>query len=342
MQDEHLEHLISGHLHGLLTAQERAELERRLLHSAADRAMFWAAAEMHAMLHAQLQTDLGAELPEGAGALLVEAGPGFGKGAGAALPGPAVVSGAGRRGWRPLTAAAAGLVLGLFSASLVFGYVMPSLQTRVLVFQDGFEAGMPPAVEGGQPLRPGRWGGDFTEVTGAVDGVKPAEGGRMLRFLRADYEGRHLPESFSSDSFQLLDLRPFKKEFGAGTAVVRLSAVFNAGPGAGEGPFSGVLKLYALDAALVEERAAGLFTGSITERMLANSSSSRVRLDAEPGRWQRAGAELRVPPDTDYLMIQVGVTNERQGGRGGKDAFAAHFVDGVQVVLAHVPEVGSP
>jgi hypothetical protein len=259
---------------------------------------------------------------------------------------PAASSSAARRSawtnWRPLTAAAAGLVLGLFSASLVFGYVVPSLKTRIELLSDSFESGVNPAVDGQQPFAPGHWGGDFTEVVGAQGQVKPAEGQRMLRFVRADYEGHHLPDSFSSDSFQLLDLRPYKKEFANGTAVVRLSALFNGELYNAKGPFACVLKLYALDAELVEERKAGTFTGSIRERMLANSSSTRVRLDADPQTWQKASNELRLPPGTDYLMIQVGMTNDSKVAGESRDAFAAHFVDRVQVVLAHVPEVALP
>lgn len=323
MNDEHLDQLISGHLHGTLTPEQRGELEQRLLHSAADRRRFWEEAETHAMLHTHLQTGLGEALADD-------------------VVTPAAPRKARWYQWRPLTAAAAGLALGLFGASLVFGYVVPSLQTRIGLFSDSFESGVQPVVDGQQPSVPGHWSGDFTEVVGAQGGVKPAEGQHMLRFLRADYAGRHLPESFSSDSFQLLDLRPHKAEFADGTAVVRLSALFNGDASSADGSFACVLKLYALDAEFVEDRKAGTFTGSIRERMLAHSSSTRVRLDTDTKTWQKAGNELRLPPGTDYLMIQVGMSNDSRRAAGGKDAFAAHFVDRVQVVLAHVPEVSLP
>lgn len=323
MNDEHLDQLISGHLHGTLTHEGRVELEQRLLHSASDRERFWQEAETHAILHTHLQSQLGEDLADA----------------------PVMPRSSPKvrwYQWRPITAAAAGLVIGLFSASLVFGYVVPSLKTRIELFSDSFESGAKPVVDGQQPIEPGHWGGDFTEVIGSQGKVRPAEGQHMLRFVRADYEGHRLPESFSSDSFQLIDLRPYKHQFADGTAVVRLSAQFNGELSAGEGPFACVLKLYALDAELVEERKAGTFTGSIRERMLANSSSTRVRLDADPKTWQKAGNELRLPPGTDYLMIQLGMTNDSKSAAARKDAFAAHFVDRVQVVLAHLPEVSLP
>lgn len=246
------------------------------------------------------------------------------------------------RSWsRPLLAAAAGLAIGLFSASLVFGYVVPSWKTRIDLLTESFESGVAPLVDGHQPLKTGYWGGDFTEITGPMGNVNPADGKHMLRFVRADYEGHYLPDSFSSDTFRLIDVRAHKKEFADGTGVVRLSALFNGDISAADGPYACVLKIYALDAEFVADRQSGGFTGSIRDRMLANSSSTRVRLDADPTTWQTAGNELRLPPGTDYLMIQVGMSDDsKQPGRR-KDAFAAHYADRVQLVLAHLPEIAS-
>jgi hypothetical protein len=92
----------------------------------------------------------------------------------------------------------------------------------------------------------------------------------------------------------------------------------------------------------VRERQAGQFSGSIRERMLAHSSSTRLRLDADPNSWQAAGNELRLPPDTDYLMIQVGMTNDSRDPEQRRDAFTAHFADQVHVVLAHLPQIAPP
>ncbi|MES2595334.1 MAG: hypothetical protein V4662_08365 [Verrucomicrobiota bacterium] len=319
MKTEHqkrLFHLFTAHASDTLTGEEHDELQETLRRDAEARALWFVHQDIEVGLHAHL-----------------------------GQPHPQITHPVRRSSWtswRPLTAAAAGLALGLFSATLVLGYVVPSLQMRIELFSDSFESGTAPLANGKQPLEIGHWGGDYTELTPAVGRIKPATGQHMLRFVRADYEGQHLPESFSSDSFQLLDLRPYKKELTEGTAVVRLSALFNGDLTMAEGPFSCVLKLYALDAELVEQRRSGAFTGSIRERMLANSSSTRVRLDANPATWQKAGNELRLPPGTDYLMIQVGMTNDSKKTAEPKDAFPAHYVDRVQVVLAHVPEVTLP
>jgi hypothetical protein len=324
MKDDHFEFLISAYLDGTITSAQREELEQRLLHSASDRSRFWQEAQTHAMLHSHAQTRLGAVplRPE--------------------TQSPKVSFFLSKHEWRPLSAAAAGLCIGLFSASLVFGFVVPSLRTRVELLNDSFESDAKPAVNGEAPLEPGHWGGDFADVVPARGHVPSADGKQMLRFVRADSEGHPLPNSFSSDTFRLFDLRPLKKEILGGMAVVKISALFNGEVPTGEGPFACVLKLYALDAELVEERKTGTFKGSIRERMLANSSTTRVRLDNAPDTWQRATNELRLPPETDYLLVQVGTTNESKLPGARRDTFGTHYVDHVQLVLAHLPEVSQP
>lgn len=310
-QKKHLFELFTAHTADALSAQEHAELQEMLRTNAEARQLWF----VHQDVEMGMQVHLAHEAVPAARNIWAS--------------------------WRPLTAAAAGLALGLFSASLVFGYVVPSLKTRIGLFSDSFESGAKPLAKG-QPLEVGQWSGDYTEVCTAAGQVRPAEGAHMLRFLRADYEGHDLPESFSSDSFYLLDVRPYKQGFADGTAVVRLSALFNGETTAADGPFSCVLMLFALDESFVAERKAGAFTGSIRERMLSNSSSTRVRLDADPSTWQQAGNELRLPPGTDFLMLQVGMSNDSKRKDVRKDAFAAHYVDGVRLVLAHLPEVSLP
>lgn len=317
-----LDALLSHAVEATATAEEWEELEALLSRDPAARRRYVQMMDLHAELQARQEAAASSSA--------------------ALLSLHAVRGGLGWLSWRPLTAAAAGIVLGMFFTSVVSGYVMSLPGGRMRVFSDGFESTAQPVVDGQQPSEPGHWGGDFTEVVGAQGAVRPADGGQMLRFVRADHAGNHLPQSFSSDVFRLIDLRPWKQELAAGTAVVRLSASFNGEITAREGPFSCVLMLYALDAAFVRERQAGQFSGSIRERMLAHSSSTRLRLDSDPLSWQKAGNELRLPPDTDYLMIQVGMTHDSREPGQRRDAFSAHYADQVHVVLAHLPQIATP
>ncbi len=241
--------------------------------------------------------------------------------------------------WRPLTAAAAGIVFGMFCSSMLFAYVGPSLGKAMSLLQDGFESGPAPLVIG-VPLEPGKWSGDHSEVV-EQQGVKPASGKNMLRFLRGDYEGRDIPSSHSSDVFRLVDVRPFRREFADGGAVVQLTAVFNAMPFPADESFNATLTLFALDASLVgNEVVKG--ENVLSVESLAFSRSSRVGMDRHPATWQKVSNELRLPPSTEFLMVRMGMSNNTKLKDKRRDSFAGHFADNVQLVIARRPEIRVP
>jgi hypothetical protein len=242
--------------------------------------------------------------------------------------------------WRPLTAAAAGLVMGLFSASMVFAYVAPSLGKAMSLLQDGFESGPAPLVTG-VPIEVGVWSGDYSTVVGEHEGVKPSKGMKMLRFLRGDYEGRSIPSSHSSDVFRLIDVRPHRRDFADGGAVVQLTADFNAVPFADDESFSATLTIFALDASLVGHEMVKAENGLSTES-LAFSRSSKVTMDRNPATWQKMSNELRLPPSTEFLMIRLGMSNDTKSKDKRRDRFAGHFADKVQLFVARRAEIPVP
>lgn len=252
---------------------------------------------------------------------------------------PRGVARAGWLQWRPLAAAAAGLVLGLFSASMVFAYVSPFAEKAAVLLQESFESGPPPRVTG-VPTEPGGWSGDYSEVVGEQQGVKPASGRRMLRFVRGDYEGRAIPQSHSSDVFRLVDVRRYRQEFADGRALVQLTALFNAAPFSEEETYYCTLTIFALDAGLVGEALRA--DNVLSSESLAYSRSSKVVLDHDPATWQPVSNELRLPPNTEYLMIRMGMSNDTKPASRRKADFAGHYADKVQLVLAHRREIAAP
>ena len=250
-----------------------------------------------------------------------------------------------RSGWRTAlgsraAAIVAGVLFGMCGASIVLAYAVPVRSVAVTVMREGFE-GDPKLRAMGIPSEPGVWSGDHADLVGASDGVPPAEGRRMLRFLRGDYEGRFLPDSHSSDVFKLVDVRQLRREFIDGTVVVQLGALFNAAGSAATDPLSCTLTIYALDTALVHD-GVPLADANVSRNALAHSQSSRVRLDADPVTWQRATNELRLPPETDYLLIRAGISNDSKDPHQRTDEFGAHYVDDVQLVIGHRPELVGP
>lgn len=238
-----------------------------------------------------------------------------------------------RRQW--MTAAAC-FIFGSLCASAVFAHFLPPTGTVTTLLQASFETGPAPAVNG-MPRTADIWAGDFSAISSALDGITPADGERMLQFLRGDHEGLSKPLSHSSDVLHLVDVRPYRKEFADGNAVVQLTTLFNAVPTAPSDPTYCALTIFALDAEL-----AGSPDLVLSRDSLAYSRSSRVWLDGDRSTWQLASNELRVPPETEYLMIRVGVSYDVKQHPQHPENFAGHFADNLRMVLAHRPGIKAP
>jgi hypothetical protein len=206
--------------------------------------------------------------------------------------------------------------------------------------QESFESGPGPLVSG-VPIEPGHWSGDYSAIVSEQQVAKPVSGEKMLRFLRADYEGRSIPSSHSSDVFRLVDVRPYRREFADGGAVVQLSAVFNAAPFPEDENFSATLTIFALDASLVGTEMLKAENVLSTES-LAFSRSTKVVMDRDPTTWQKVSNELRLPPGTDYLMLRMGMSSDTKSQDKRRDSFAGHFADKVQLVMARRAEIPVP
>lgn len=236
--------------------------------------------------------------------------------------------------WRPLTAAAAGIVFGIFCTSVVFAYVGPSLRSVVTLLDDGFESGPAPLVTG-VPMVPGVWSGDHMEVVGEQQGVKPASGKTMLRLLRADYEGKTSSEPTAvADIYRLVDVRPWRQEFADGSAVVQFSAGFNAFAFTKGESYQCKIYVQAFDEETVTN--GSLRVGKTRhDRELAIASTGRTMLDRNPATWQLAKGELLLPPETDFLMIHIAVKRAPQ--LPPTSIFAGHYLDDVHLTLRHRP-----
>jgi len=182
------------------------------------------------------------------------------------------------------------------------------------------------------PIEAGHWSGTFTEVVGGQQGVSPESGTKMLRFLRADFEGKVKPEgSYISDVYRLIDLRPYQREFADGGAVVQLSAAFNAFAFPAEEAFRCSVLLYALDAETAMNGSTRIGEKLLTD-CLAMARNGHLKLDRDPATWQRLNAELRLPPNADFIFIRIALAHANQAQR--RVTFDGHYLDGVRLTLA--------
>lgn len=232
--------------------------------------------------------------------------------------------------WRPLAAAAAGIVLGIFCTSVVFAYVTPSLGRVTMLLQESFESGPAPMVTGA-PMEAGHWSGDYTEVVGEQQGVKPESGKKMLRFLRTDYEGKPNPEvGYVGNIYRLIDMRPYRGEFADGGGLVHFSAGFNTFEFPADERYDCTLTLFALDAESVKT---GSTPGGIMlDEEPLGSHKRRLTLDRSPATWQRLTSELRLPPDTDFLLVRLSIQYSVKSA--SRQVFDGHYVDDLRLAMA--------
>jgi hypothetical protein len=317
--DEH-DLLFSRVCDGLATAEEIAVLHR-LLHTDAAGLDAWL---RYSALHGELAS--GSALASGADRTA----------AFAVLPSPpkqAAMS-ADRRGfrmqWRPLMAAAAGLVFGLFTATMVWAYVSPLAGKGITLLEENFETSSVPLVPR-TALEPGIWRGDNAEIVGAEQGVKPAGDAKMLRFLRADYDGKAKPAgSHIADVYRLIDVRPYRHDFADGGAVAQMSASFNATSFPPDEKYGCAISIYALDAETVPDKAGRVGT-ALTADAIAMARSSRTKLDHDPSTWQRLTTELRLPANAEFLVVRLHITQSFDSV--GNPTFTGSYADDVQVSL---------
>lgn len=225
-----------------------------------------------------------------------------------------------------------GLLLGGFGTSVLRGVSESRWGKLATLLADSFESDVAPLVTGPSE-QTGVWSGDGTQIVGAQQGVKPRSSNRMLRFVSAVYEGKlGESDSYISDVYRLLDLRPFAKELASGNLSLQCSAYFNAHAYAGEKPYSAGVCLYALSEDILRKGSLKKVFPHLLQESLA-ATISHTPLDRDPATWQRGIAELRLPPQTEFLWVHLSVIHPKGRTPEAPKTFSGHFLDDVEVTL---------
>ena len=229
----------------------------------------------------------------------------------------------------PMGALAAGIAIGICSATLLWGYVAPHFyetpQMELPLADAGFESGKTPASQG-VPTFFGVWSGDFVRVVDAVDAPAPFEGQKMLQFLRTD---NSLTEpglsTTASEIWQVVDLRPWREQLRKGV-IAELRAAFSATTNAAPCKFG--LGFHA-------------FAGSVTNapelwNRRAHNALAGTEKD-EPAstfrRWQHLTTQMSLPPEADLLLVTIRVSATGASLPNGAVEFHGCFADDVVLTL---------
>ena len=303
MNTEELDHLIHHCLEGCLSESEAARLSTLLEHSAEARERYWATASVHGMLEDSLQQ---ASLRVITGQETRAQGP--------------VVRGL---QWRPWAAAAAGLAFGIFGASMVLAYALPTTDLKaertILTFAEGFEnTELPPPR--GFPRQANEWSGDLSAPVTVESGVTPIEGDRMARLEQASPNSRQF-----SYAWRIIDLAEHPVASEAETLKVEVSAAFNT-PG-GARPLHYQIRLAAFSQEPSEVRRIWNNESMLFDTVLQHVGRN-VRVKANDPGWQVVQASMEIPPGTRSLLISL-AASEADSANAPKE----YYLDDVQARL---------
>lgn len=317
-EQKRLFQLFGGHADGILTEAEHRDLQERLRADAEARRLWFLYNDLDQGLHAH------ADLPA-VGATAV----------GAESAGSLRSVGASWWQWRSLTAAAAGLVFGLFGASMVWAYALPrtsALPKRAIpLLEDGFEIAAQPGIRG-VPSEREVWGGDHARIVTAEQGIAPHGGTKMLRFLRSDFEGEKSELSYSCDQLRVIDLRRYQTLIDAGNATVNAAAWFRlVAPQMGES-FAVGISISAFDSDPTRLHGRDWSTWEDTER-LGYTQTQRPWSAKDYAVWGEATGELRLPRGTRFVNVHVRVSRKEPAPTATPVSFAGAYADDVSVRL---------
>lgn len=309
-QPDDLSDLIGSCLDGAATPADEARLGDLLRADAAARDLYLQLADLHACMAVDETLWVGAWSGEPAAV--------------AAAPARRRSAGLGRLA----AAAALGLAVGLCGAGFVFAYVVPLTWKPVNILHESFEEGPPPLTTG-MPHVADLWSGDESAVVPAEQGVRPVHGARMLRMRRADYEGKTTEPGSSADLQRIIDVRGQAAAIATGRAKARVAVPFNAAFPADES-YACRVTIYALDsdAAATADLAD---IAAVTKAALALAGKGNAVVDRDARSWQTVETELRLPPETSFLLVITSILHQKPGPRPA--TFDGHFLDSIRIEL---------
>ena len=324
MNTERLDHLLRQYFDGEMTGDEIAELDAALLTRPEVRERFWKEAHVHGALREWGLESLGKmELR--------------------ALPSPAqAIRGHRERSrwlsWRPLAAAAAGVVFGLFCASVAWAVASPramATASRLFALVDGSFEKQSGRLPSGFPAQFGVWSGDESDVV-EKPSVEAMDGKRALRFVRAEREPA-LPNygAASCDVYQCVDLRSLKADMTPGEATLELSVQFLDARDVKDEPVKFIGRLYVFSGSPESLPAEWPLT---QKEALASGSGACDSTGGAPRSWCNVTTKVLLPPQADFAVVHL-VAHKPKNAANTTATFGEQFADDVRLTLKTQPKL---
>ena len=225
--------------------------------------------------------------------------------------------------WHPFAAAAAGLILGLFGASLVYGFAaqrqartqLPQVNTRILLMEGFEDVAMP--RDRSFPRRVGVWSGDLLAPQGAVNNVIPPEGQHMVLLPPVD------KRKFSYAS-RFLDVSELTAGGPSQSRQVEVTARFCGASPDVQDRFQIRLAAFAEDIAGAR---AIWFGGNLDEQALIHVAKT-VKPHPDTHGWTMVRSVVDLPAGAKSLLISLAA-----GVADDQAPKTEHYLDDMQVRL---------
>jgi hypothetical protein len=243
-------------------------------------------------------------------------------------PMPAFVGPARWQPWRPLTAAAAGLLLGMFFSSVVLGFVATRVNNVTKVPLAIGNPGMEDAsavLHDGLPKVAGKWGVDSAAVVSTENGVQPAEGSRMLR-LQPIPRSKDV-KNHSSRAYQVLDLSSLVISEDEETQVQLTASFFSS-----DLDQAAIYRIRGIALDETPDIAMKDFWSKVENDDVVSVSQKFETLPGEPG-WYTFSMKMPLRVGAKTLVILFAATPPEDESSEG----SVHYVDDVQVALLTSP-----
>ncbi len=228
--------------------------------------------------------------------------------------------------WRPLTAAAAGIVFGMLCTSVVFGFVGHHgvQKTSLAVLQPSFEDAQMPLARGFPPAA-SLWTGDVSKVVPAENGVTPKDGHHMLR-LETNAHGKSV---LFPRLYQIIPLSPS----GSPLREIEVSASFTSADPDSSPHYT--VRAYAVNEA-PERLGPDWFARHWFIQRDESIASAETGFENPPGnaKWQSISLRMQVPSKARCLVVFFGVKNQAKS-----QARKPHYLDAVQVSFVESPSI---
>ena len=293
--------LISACLDGCLSDADAGRLSRWIEESSEVRQRYWELASVHAMIEQSMQST---SMKAITGQVVV----------------PAPKSGSHFR-WSRITSVAAGILIGIFSASMVWAYAVPlASQAQRVSKEIVFESFEDPEMKslGRFPTNANQWFGGMFSVPG-TGGMPVVEGTRVGQFA-------NMPQHRFSYARYVVDLDEYAEPSDEHTRSIEVSGSFFS-------PDLDPTSVFRIDVAAFGEAPEAVqpvwidrehFDDVVLQQVGRNYSPE---LTDQP-TWHEVKVAMEIPPGTRSLVISLGAGKRDPGGAGSD-----RYLDAVRVKL---------